>query len=277
VLFHLGSFAVTGYAALVNVGLIGGLVIACLAARRRGLKPVQALDASLAAALGGLIGGRAVYVAAHWAYYGDHLRRALRPWDGGLAWHGALIGGLGALLAWHASLRGTLSRRTPLKLMLDVLTPGVALLAICGWLGCLLNGCAYGLETYPGQGLVLSRAEGLALSKAEGLLWALSLELPDLYGIWVPRVAVQLLGAAWSGVVLVAIIVVGRRTRFEGLAFPLWLTLYGTGSFGLGFLRADETVLVAGWRANQVADLALVVIGAVALLVGLLRPVKNGS
>jgi prolipoprotein diacylglyceryltransferase len=143
--------------------------------------------------------------------------------------------------------------------MLNVLTPGVAVLASCAWLGCLLNGCVYGIETYPGQ----------------GLLWALSLELPDLYGIWAPRVAVQLLGAGWSGVALAAVILAGRHTRFEGLVFPLWLALYAAGSFGLGFLRADETVLVAGWRADQVADLALAVIGAVGLLVGLFRSVAK--
>ncbi len=139
--------------------------------------------------------------------------------------------------------------------MLDVLTPGVAVLAACAWLGCLLNGCAYGIETYPGQ----------------GLLWALSLELPDLYGIWAPRVAVQLLGAGWSAVALTAVILAGRHRRFEGLVFPLWLALYTAGSFGLGFLRADEVGLVAGWRADQVTDLALVVIGAAGLVAGLLR------
>ncbi len=253
ILFHLGSFAVTGYAALVGVGLICSVVIACLAARRRGLKAVQALDASLAVALGGLIGARAVYVAANWAYYGDRLRRALRPWDGGLAWHGALVGGLIALLVYCAI------RRTSPKLMLDLLTPGVALLTICVWLGCLLNGCAYGLETYPGQGLP----------------WALSLELPDLYGIWAPRVALQLLGAAWGGVVLIAIVVARRRARFEGLGFPLWLTLYSLGSFGLGFLRAGETPSISGWRVGQVADIALTLSGFLVLLITSLLKAKR--
>jgi phosphatidylglycerol:prolipoprotein diacylglycerol transferase len=249
VLFRLGRFTVTGYAALVDVGLLGGTAAACLVARRRGFNLARVLDAALAAALGGLIGGRAVYVAAHWAYYETHVRRALRPWDGGLAWHGALLGGLVAVMVYCAI------RRISLRQMLDVLTPGVAVLAGCAWLGCLLNGCAYGIEAYPGQ----------------GLLWALSLELPDLYGIWAPRVAVQLLGAGWSGVVLVAVILAGRRPWFEELVFPLWLALYTVGSFGLGFLRADEVGLVAGWRADQVTDLALVVIGAAGLVAGLLR------
>ena len=67
VLFHLGSFVVTGYAALVGVGLIGGGAIAWLAGQRRGLNPGHVLDVSLAGALGGLVGGRVVYVAAPWA------------------------------------------------------------------------------------------------------------------------------------------------------------------------------------------------------------------
>jgi len=244
---------VTGYAALVDVGLLGGAIVACLTARQRGLSPTRVLDATLVAALGGLIGARAVYVAAHWAYYESHVRRALRPWDGGLAWHGGLVGELVAVMAYCAI------RRTSLRQMLDVLTPGAAVLAACAWLGCLLNGCAYGIETYPGQ----------------GRLWALSLELPDLYGIWAPRVAVQLLGAGWSAVVLVVVILAGRRPRFEGLVFPLWLALYTVGSFGLGFLRADEVGLIAGWRTDQVADLTLAVIGAVGLLVGLLGSVAR--
>jgi phosphatidylglycerol:prolipoprotein diacylglycerol transferase len=253
VLFRLGRFTVTGYAALVDVGLLGGAALACLAARRRGLSPTRVLDAALVAALGGLTGARAVYVVAHWAYYEHHTRRALRAWDGGLAWHGALVGALVALLAYCASRRGASSRRTSLRQTLDALTPGAAALAICAWLGCLLDGCAYGLETYPGQ----------------GLLWTLSLELPDLYGIRAPRVAVQLLGAGWSAVVMVVLVIAARRTRLEGLAFPLWLALYTSGSFGLGFLRADEVAVVAGWRADQVADLALAVAGAAALTMGL--------
>jgi len=247
VLFRLGSFTVTGYAALVDVGLLAGAAIACLAARQRGLNLARVLDAVLAAAVGGVIGGRVAYVAAKWAYYQDHVRRALRPWDGGLSWHGALAGGVVAVLTYCAI------RRISLRAMLDVLAPGVAVLAACAWLGCLMNGCAYVIETYPGQ----------------GVLWALSMELPDLYGIRAPRVAVQLLGAGWSAVTLAALVFVGRRPRFEGLAFPLWVALYSVGSFGLGFLRADEVAMVAGWRADQVADLALAVIGAVTLAVGL--------
>jgi phosphatidylglycerol:prolipoprotein diacylglycerol transferase len=235
---------VTGYAALVDIGLVLGVLVSCLAARRRGLRPSQTLDAALTAVIGGIIAGRAVYVAAHWDYFASHVGRALRPWDGGLSWHGALVGGLCGVVVYCAI------RRASLRSILDTLAPGAALLAVCAWLGCLLDGCAYGTETYPGQ----------------GLLWALSLELPDVYGIQAPRVAVQLLGAGWSAIVLVVLMVAGRYPTSRGLTFPLSLALYCAGSFGLGFLRADEVPMMGGWRADQVADLALAGIGAVICL-----------
>lgn len=255
VLFRLGSFAVPSYTALLDIGLLGGVGIACLAARRRRLDLGRVLDATLAAALSGTVVARVVYVAVNWAYYSDHVGQALRLWDGGLAWRGGLVGGLAAVLATC-----TIWRISP-RLVLDVLTLGAALLAPCAWLGCFLAGCAHGIEAYPGQ----------------GLMWALSMELPDLYGIWAPRVAVQLLGAGWGTVGLVAVVLAGRCTCFEGLAFPLWLALYCAGAFGLGFLRADEVPLVAGWRADQVADLVLALIGAAVLAVGLFGQGQGGE
>ncbi len=247
----------TGYTALVDIGLLSGAAIVYLAARRRGLDATCVLDAMLTAALGGLVGGRAMYVVAHWDYYQDYVHRALRLWDGGLSWHGALAGGLAGVLTYRAlrKLRGKPSQRISLQQTLDVLTPGAAMVATCAWLGCLTAGCAYGLETYPVQ----------------EVLWKLSMELPDLYGIQAPRVAVQLLGAGWGAVVLIVVLIAGRSERFAGLVFPLWLTLHSTGSFGLEFLRADEVPMIISWRADQMADLALTLFGCTALIAGLFR------
>jgi prolipoprotein diacylglyceryltransferase len=78
-------------------------------------------------------------------------------------------------------------------------------------------------------------------------------------------VAVQLLGAGWSAIVLVILLVWERRPRRQGVAFSLWLTLHSLGSFGLGFLRADQLFAVAGWRVDQLANLALGAAGVVLL------------
>lgn len=249
-LFRFGSLSVSSYTVLVDVGLLAGWLLVYAEARRRGLDPWRMLDVALAATFVGLLGARLVYVVAHWGYYTDHIARILRLSDGGLSWHGGMAGGLSAVAVWGRI------RSTSLRLRLDVLTPGAAVFAVCAWLGCYVAGCAYGIETYPGQ----------------GVLWVLSGELPDLYGIHLPRVAVQLLGAGWGSLVLVIVLLATRRRRYEGLLFPLWLGLYCLGSFAVGFLRADESVLVAGWRVDQLVDLALALIGGATLAGRARRP-----
>jgi prolipoprotein diacylglyceryltransferase len=78
---------------------------------------------------------------------------------------------------------------------------------------------------------------------------------------------VQVLGAAWSTIAFLAAALAASRRGIEGLALPLWLALYCTGSFLLGFARADEVPFLAGWRANQATDLALVVVGTSTLAI----------
>lgn len=232
------------YSALVNAGLFIGAVLVFLGARHREIDVRPTADVALAAALGGLVLARAAYVGVHWAYYAEHPRHALQVWEGGLLWQGALVGAIMGIAAMCAA------RDLPLLAFLDILTPGAASLAVFAWLACHMTGCAWGVATYPGQ----------------GPLWTLSLNLPNLYGLREPRVAVQLLGAGWSVILLGTVLVLQRRTQRDGVVFTLWLTLHSLGSLGLGFLRADETVSVAGWRIDQWANLALSIMGAAMLL-----------
>lgn len=243
ILVRVGPIVIHSYPALLDLGLLLGGLLVLRNARQRELDVWLVVDTVLAAAVGGLVLARAAYVGVHWAYYADHLRRALQPWDGGLLWQGALLGGVVGV-AVICVLKG----RSPAKL-LDTLTPGAACLAVFAWLGCFMVGCAWGIETYPHQ----------------GLLWAMSLDLPDLYGIREPRVAVQLLGAGWSTLILILVLALKRGPLSDGSLFSAWLTLHSLGSLAVGFLRADEVPLVVGWRVDQLANLTLSGIG-IALL-----------
>lgn len=243
-LLHIGPLLIHSYPVLIDVGLLVGAVLGTLEARRRGLDATHVLDAALAAAVGGLILARAAYVCAHWKYYTNHVGQALRLWDGGLAWQGALVGGTAGAATMCAV------RRRRLLVTLDALTGGVAPVAICAWLACLMVGCGYGTPTFPGQ----------------GLMWTLSSDLPNLYGVREPRVAVQLVGAAWSALVFAATLAAQHAALRAGMVFALWLTLHSFGTFGLGFLRGDEMARVGGWRLDQLLDLALGMVGIATML-----------
>jgi phosphatidylglycerol:prolipoprotein diacylglycerol transferase len=238
VLLRLGSVTVYSYTVLLNLGLVCGLAVACWAGQRRSLKLATVIDAAFYTVIGGIVGARLHYVFLHWAYFSAHPKEAFHLWKGGLAFQGAFVGGVLALLAYAAL--NWLSF-WPLA---DVAALGLALGAVPGWLGCLTSGCAYGLE---GKGF-------------------LTYNLPDIYGVSAPRFATQVVGSVWSLLIFVILLLISHKTRKPGLVFFLYVLLYFGGEFFLEFSRADETLYVGAWRVGQVIDLILIVL-AVALKV----------
>lgn len=257
ILVRLGPLTLYGFPTLLNLGLVAGAFFSVILGHRRGLQIRSLVDLVLAAGVGGLLLGRAGYVVLHWDYYVQHhhLDEAFRFWRGGLQWQVALLGALGTLALLSAV------RRLRFRRALDLLAPGGAVVALFGWLACLSVGGAWGVETYPGQ----------------GLLWSLSMDLPDLYGIRQPRVPVQLLGVAWSAVTLGVVTLLQTHRRTDGTLFYAWLLLHGVGVLGLGFLRADPVPVVSGWRVDQLANGALTAAGALLLLAGLLQTSSPGE
>lgn len=232
------------YRAALTVGVLVGVALSLWVGRRHGLPVLFVLDGALAVAVGGLLLGRLAYVAAHLAYFREHPTAALTLWQGGLSAPGVVVGG-GA----GAGILARIRRRAPGPLW-NALAPGAAVVLIAAYLGCLRAGCACGRETWP----------------TDGVLWALSAELPDLYGLRAPRVAVPVLGMGWGALMLALTLWAARRGTATGGrpapgAFPLWLALYGLGEFALGFLRGDTAPRVGDLSALQWAGLGILVAG----------------
>ena len=246
------------YRAALTAGVLLGTALALWTGHRNGLPVMVVVDGVLAAAVGGLLLGRLGYVAAHLPYFREHPTAALAFWQGGLSAPGVVVGG-----AMGAGVMARLRKLLP-GLLWGTLAPGAAVVLIAAYLGCLRAGCACGRETWPG----------------DGPLWALSAELPDLYGLHAPRVAVPVLGMGWGALMLVLTLwmVRGGRTTASGATTPgvtargvtargatarvaptgpIWLALYGLGEFALGFLRGDAPPLIGGLSALQWAGLGI--------------------
>jgi phosphatidylglycerol:prolipoprotein diacylglycerol transferase len=217
------------------------------------------LDAGFWALLGGLLGARLAYVVANWAYYVDHVDAAIDLTEGGLAWHGALLGGVAALALWVVVRRRS-DRSVPgLWAWLDRAAPGLALGGAFGWLGALLTGSAYGAE---------------ARGYAPPLSW-LAARLPDLYGVEAVRFVTQ--PAMMGACLLLAGLLWALCERLEarpGALFALYLGLYALADFWAWFLRGDGT-----WRWGlwlwQWAALA-VMVAAIGLALITWRGSKRG-
>jgi phosphatidylglycerol:prolipoprotein diacylglycerol transferase len=246
VLFTLGWIDVPSFTALMALALSAGLLLTWNIARRANLPQGDVLDAALVGVLVGVLAARAIYVWENWAYFRDHTDQMAQLWLGGLSWHGGLIGGaVGAAVfsVW---------RKLDVRTVFNVLAPGLMAGAALGWIGSYLAGVAYGREVFPGD-----------------FWWFLAADLPDIYGLWNPRFATQLIGAAWAAVCFAVGMskVEGRRSNASiRLSFALTLALYSLGMFVLGFARGDAAPMLVGLRVDQIVDAGIVVAGAAYLL-----------
>jgi phosphatidylglycerol:prolipoprotein diacylglycerol transferase len=236
ILFRIGPRVVSSYTIALVAGMLAGTWMAYRLGKVRLSAPAFVLDAGFWALLGGVLGGRLGYVLANWAYYADHLDKALNLREGGLSWHGALIGGGMSVALWLV-VSGWYRPVVPdWRDLYDALAPGMALGGVFGWLGCLLAGCAYGAE---------------ATGYVPPLSW-LSAELPDIYGVRAARFLTQPLMIAWSALLWGALWSLGRRLP-RGLGFALYLLLYALADFGVTFLRGDGTWRWGLWLPQWVA------------------------
>jgi phosphatidylglycerol:prolipoprotein diacylglycerol transferase len=243
-LFTIGNLHVPTYTVLLDLGLVLGLALTYFEGKRALGNTETALDLGLWIVIGGIVGGRVGYILANWNAFSEDWGRAFRIWEGGLAFHGALLGGLVVLVAFWALQRRREDAFSIWQLA-DVVTPGLALGLVFGWAACLLGGCAYG---------ILGQGTGYAV-------------LPDIYGVTASRFATQAVGLAWALLLFIIFWLLRKRWPFPGAAFLMYLLLYLGGQYFLEFSRGDEAIYLGPWRLAQVLDLILALVAAAGVLV----------
>ena len=243
-LFSIGNLNIPTYTVLLDLGLILGLLLTYFEGKRHLDRGTLALDLGLWVVIGGILGGRIAYVLANWSAFSEEWVGVFRIWEGGLSFHGAVLGGLLVMVLftyWGQRDENPVS----LAQLADLLTPGLALGIIFGWTACLMGGCAYG-------------------ALGEGFGYAV---LPDLYGVEASRFATQAVGIGYALLLFLGVWLLRRRLPFAGACFLLYGLLYFAGQFFLEFTRGDEAIYLGSLRLAQVLDLALALAAAVALLV----------
>lgn len=231
-LFHLGPFIIRTYSVILDIGVVLGLALALVEARRIGLSLERFVDVAIVALFGGVIGARLYFVLVNWPLFESDLLGILRMWEGGLVLHGALIGGVLA-----AGLYLRLSRIS-FFWVADMAMPAALLTQAVGRIGCLLNGCCYGQPTT--------------------LPWGISLPLAvdD-----VPRHPTPLYELTGDLIVLGILWTVRKRKPFDGFVFSLYLILYSLVRVIVEFWRGDPAEVFGELRFAQVMSLFIAAAG----------------
>ncbi len=234
----LGPLRVSPHGIATALGFFAGARLLLPTTRRRGVADDVVFQMLYRAAVGALIGARLAYVVNHWSEYADAPLSVFAVWEGGISLFGGLVGGV---LAAIPVMR---ARRLSFWSLMDAAAPGLALGIAIGRVGDLVVGDHLGRPTDIAVGFRCTGADTASRCAApvgDGV------HLPALYDL----VSVSTL--------LVALLVLRRRPRWDGFLIVVFAAWYGTGRFVEDFFRIDDPVAI-GLSGSQLTALSLVVL-----------------
>lgn len=252
----IGGAAISPHGIGIAVGFLVGAMLLMKRVEKRGIAfhyvediPEAVQTLLIRAAIGAIIGARLFYVLTHldvyFASFSDFLR-IFAVWEGGLTFLGGLTGAI--LLA----LPEMIKRGYSPQLLLDSAAPGVAAGLVLGRTGDLVIGDHIGLPA--GDFPLGWRCTANYWERAEGWYGRVA---PDTYPLdAVTSGAIEpptqgcydialhqtaMYDFLSAGTLLLLILWLERRPRFNGFFIAVWVYWYGLFRFLTDFTRQDRT------------------------------------
>ena len=238
-LVNLGFFSIKWYGLLIALSIILGLNLSKKLARYRGIDPHLVSEILPSLILSSIIGARIYYVIFEYRQFsGDNfftpikifniylnIPSSLAIWEGGIAIHGALLGGFLSIYLFCKS------KKIPLKIFLDLLMPSVILGQAIGRWGNFFNNEAFGIPT--------------------NLPWKVFIPLsnrPIIFANYQFFHPTFLYESLWNLLIFILLIYVFNKQNKDNSVLPglitcLYLITYSFGRFWIEGLRIDSLCL----------------------------------
>jgi phosphatidylglycerol---prolipoprotein diacylglyceryl transferase len=248
IIFQVGPVAVRWYGLLIVSAIFLGVALAQALGKRRGLVSDDIADLAFWLVCGAIPGARLYYVAFEWRNYVEQPANILAIWQGGIAIHGAILGG--ALAAYLFARR----RRLAFWQLADVVAPALVQGQAIGRWGNFFNSEAFGAPTDLPWRLFIPVAQ-----RPSGLEAVAYYHPTFLYeSIW----NLGVLG------LLLAVFLWGLRHPKHlkpGTIFLLYFVAYSIGRFWIEALRLDSLML-GPLKMAQVISLVGIIGGSAGLI-----------
>ncbi len=212
VLFQLGSLEIYSYGVALVIAFLAGTYFAVKEAPKVGIEPERILDLAILIGVAAIVGARFYYVILNWSYYAENPISIVTR-GGGLVFHGGLAAGF-LIGLWYVK-----KHNISVGLTADLVAPFVALGYAITRIGCLLNGCCFGVVS--------------------DVPWALPASFLDN----ALRHPTQLY-ASLSNLLFFGILMYLRDKKpFNGYLFVVYTGLYGAYRFIVEFFREGDLFL----------------------------------
>ena len=257
--FSIFGFTIAYYGVVIVIGMLIAMALIMYTAKRFGENPDNYYDVSLMAILTGIVGARAYYVFFAWDMYKDDILQIFNIRNGGLAIYGGII--FGALTVFVYS---RVKKKSFLH-MADILILGVVFGQIMGRWGNFFNREAFGEYT---DGLFAMQLPVSAVRQNEitQTMWEHAVTINGVEFIQVSPTF--LYESLWNlGLLLILLFLIGRK-RFDGQVFLTYVMGYGLGRVWIEGLRTDQ-LLVPGTTlpVSQLLSGTMVVAAVIGLLI----------
>jgi phosphatidylglycerol---prolipoprotein diacylglyceryl transferase len=245
-----GPLTIYTYGVLLAAAYLGGLQLAILRGRKRGLDSTRVLDLGIYIIISALIGAKLLLLITDFRSFADNPQALLDLVRSG----GVFYGGL--LVAVTVALFYIQKVGLPLWTTCDVFAPGIALGHVVGRLGCFFAGCCYGRPTT--------------------VPWAITFTNPYAAAnvgtpLNIPLHPTQLYEAGAEALILIILLTTERRGRqFAGRTFWLYMLMYAISRYVIEIYRGDPRGTVFMFSTSQFISVLLVPL-ALAMLVYLGR------
>jgi len=247
ILIELGPIAIRWYGLLIASAVLIGVTLSQYLAKRRNVDPELLGDLAIWLVIGAIPCARLYYVAFQWENYADNPASAIAIWKGGIAIHGAIIGGAIAALIFAKI------NKISFWQLADLVAPSLILGQAIGRWGNFFNSEAFGAPT--------------------DLPWKLYIPLqnrpPGLreYEYFHPTFLYESL---WNLLVFGLLMTLffrglkGKPNLKLGTIFLVYLAAYSAGRIWIEALRTDSLML-GPLRIAQLVSLGGIILGVAGL------------
>lgn len=141
VIFQLGPIAIRWYGLLIAIAVLVGVTLTEYIGTKKGIAAEITGELPLWMVPLAVIGARIYYVTFQWQNYAQNLPQVFAIWEGGIAIHGAILGGIVAAILFAKVKEISFWR------LADTVAPAVALGQAIGRWGNFFNSEAFGAPT----------------------------------------------------------------------------------------------------------------------------------